>query len=333
VLNFKTSVERLNKELVNKLFEGFEIKLENFGKKVFFYSPGFKYYEVEDFSVKNSPRFVDISVTGKFCELMCDHCAGKILWHMIPAETPEKLLKTCRSLKEKGISGVLISGGSDKRGFVPLQNFFGTMKILKEELNLTVTCHVGLVDEDYVAGLKQAGVDAVLLDVIGDNETIASVYKLPFRKTEDYQKSLELLKSADLKVVPHIVIGLHYGKIKGEFKAIDMIAKVGVDALVLVAIMPYYGKSNFQLIKPPSPEESAEIFLYARKKLPHTPIVIGCARPAGQERERFDIYALIAGVNGITFPAEGVYTLAKNMSLEPVISTNCCSAVSFALSI
>jgi len=42
---------------------------------------------------------------------MCDHCAGKILWHMIPATTPRELWEVCVKLKEKGITGILISGG------------------------------------------------------------------------------------------------------------------------------------------------------------------------------------------------------------------------------
>jgi len=317
----------LNEELVDKLSEGYEIRKKNFGNKIFFYSPGFKHYEVEDFSVNSPPKFVDISVTGKNCELMCDHCASKILWHMIPATTPEELVKVGKELKAKGIEGVLISGGSDKNGYVPLWDFFDAMKYLKEELGFLLTCHVGLVDEKYVEGLKYAGVDAVLLDIIGDNDTIAQVYKLPHKTTEDYDYSLKLLKDAGLRIVPHVIIGLHYGKIKGEFKAIDMIAKYNPDALVLVVIMPYYGKAKFQLLPPPKTEETVEVILYARKQVQNSPVVIGCARPAGMERIKLDAYAVLAGVNGIAFPAEGIVTYSKALGLEPIVSPNCCSTV------
>ncbi len=317
----------LNKDLCDRIREGLDIRIRNFGREVYFHSPGFKHYEVEDFSVKGPVRFVDISITGKRCDLMCDHCASKILWHMIPAETPEKLWEVCEDLKAKGVTGILISGGSNRDGVVDLGPFLNTIRRIKEELGLLVTCHVGLVDRRLAEGLAEAKVDAVLIDIIGDNETISKVYKLPHRTTEDYYNSLKFLKEAGLRIVPHVIIGLHYGKIKGERKALQMIADHSPDALVLVVVMPYYGKASFQLLPPPNPEESAEIVFYARKTMPSVPIMIGCARPAGPDRIKFDVYSLIAGVNGIAFPAEGVLTYAKEMGLDPVVSPTCCSTV------
>ncbi len=317
----------IKESLFDKLREGLEIRLKNFGKKVYFHSPGFKHYEVEDFHLKGPVRFVDISITGKRCELMCDHCASKILWHMIPAETPDRLWKVCEDLRSQGVTGILISGGSNRDGIVELHPFLNTMRRVREELGMIVTCHVGLVDRGLAEGLREAGVDAVLLDIIGDDETIARVYKLPHRSVRDYYDSLKNLKEAGLRIVPHVIIGLHYGKIKGEFRALDMIADHDPDALVLVVVMPYYGKANFQLLPPPKPEEGAEVVLYARKLMPSVPIMIGCARPAGPDRVKFDVYSLLAGVNGIAFPAEGVVTYSKEIGLEPVLSPSCCSTV------
>ncbi|MFN3263884.1 MAG: radical SAM protein, partial [Aquificaceae bacterium] len=268
-----------------------------------------------------------ISITGKNCELMCDHCASKILWHMIPATSPEELWKVANELKDKGVDGLLISGGSNRDGVVELYPFLNTMKRIREELGMFVSCHVGLVDRELAEGLREAQVDAVLLDIIGDDQTIAEVYKLPHKSTKDYEESLRLLKEAGHNIVPHVIIGLHYGQIRGEYRAIDMIAQFDPSALVIVVVMPYYGKARFQLLPPPKPEESAKVLLHARKALPKRPVVVGCARPAGQERVRLDLYALHAGVNGITFPAEGIFTYAKSLGLNPVVSPNCCSTV------
>jgi uncharacterized radical SAM superfamily protein len=318
---------RVDEDLCERLKEGLDIRLRNFGRKVYFHSPGFKHYEVDDFRVEGPVKFVDISVTGRRCDLMCDHCASKILWHMIPAETPQELWRVCEELRSKGVTGILVSGGSNRDGVVDLLPFLETMRRIKEELRMLVTCHVGLVDRRLAEGLREAGVDAVLLDVIGDDETISKVYKLPHKRVEDYYRSLTNLKEAGLKIVPHVVIGLHYGKIKGEYRALDMIADHDPEALVLVVVMPYYGKASFQLLPPPSPEESAQVVLYARKRMPSVPIMIGCARPAGPDRVKFDVYSLLAGVNGIAFPAEGVVSYSKGMGLEPVLSPSCCSTV------
>ncbi len=317
----------LDQALIEELYEGFEIRLKNFGRDILFHSPGFKHYQVDDFSIKTGPKFVDISITGKQCELMCDHCASKILWHMIPALTPEELWRVANELKEKGVDGVLISGGSNKDGVVELYPFLNTMRRIKEELGMFVSCHVGLVDRELAEGLRTAQVDAVLLDIIGDDQTIAEVYKLPHKGVKDYEESLRLLKEAEHNIVPHVIIGLHYGKIRGEYKAIDMIAQFEPSALVMVVVMPYYGKARFQLLPPPKPEESVRVILHARKSLQKRPMVIGCARPAGPERVKFDLYSLYAGVNGITFPAEGIFTYAKSLGLNPVVSPNCCSTV------
>ncbi len=327
--NLPPSLEdlELDQALLEELYEGFEIRLKNFGRDILFHSPGFKHYEVDDFSIRTGPKFVDISITGRNCELMCDHCASKILWHMIPALTPEELWKVANELKHKGVDGVLISGGSNKDGVVELYPFLKTMGRIKEELGMFVSCHVGLVDKELAEGLKEAKVDAVLLDVIGDDQTIAEVYKLPHKSVKDYEESLRLLKEAGHNIVPHVIIGLHYGQIKGEYRAIDMIANFDPSALVIVVVMPYYGKARFQLLPPPKPEESAKVVLHARKSLWNKPVVIGCARPAGPERAKFDLYSLYAGVNGITFPAEGIFTYAKSLGLNPVVSPNCCSTV------
>ncbi len=333
LINFREGLPSLLEDLevdlrfLEYLHEGFLIRESNFGNQVYFHSPGFKHYEVEDFSIKTGPKFVDISITGRNCELMCDHCASKILWHMIPATTPQELKNVAKELKSKGIEGVLISGGSDKDGRVPLDEFIPVMKYIKQELGMILTCHVGLVDEEQAKNLKEAHVDAVLLDIIGDDETIAQVYKMPHKSAKDYEESLRLLKEYGHNIVPHIIIGLHYGKIKGEYQAIKMISKYDPSALVLVVVMPYFGKAKFQLLPPPTAEETAKVILEARKQIPNKPVVIGCARPAGPERVKLDLYALHAGVNGITFPAEGIVSYAKELGLSPIVSPNCCSTV------
>ncbi|MEN3034519.1 MAG: radical SAM protein [Aquificaceae bacterium] len=317
----------LDESLVEELLNGWLVRERNFNNIVTFFSPGFKHYEVDDFSIKGGPRFVDISLTGKNCELMCDHCASKILWHMIPATTPEELWKVAVDLKNRGIEGVLISGGSNRDGIVEMDRFFDVMQRIKKELGMLLTCHVGLVDDKIAESLSKCEVDAVLIDIIGDNRTISDVYKLSHKTVDDYEKSLESLKKFNHKIVPHIIIGLHYGKILGEYNAIDLISKFNPSALVLVVVMPYFGKARFQLLPPPGVEDSVKVVLYARLKLSNIPVVIGCARPAGSERFKFDLYSLLAGVNAITFPSEGVFSIAKELGLNLRVSPNCCSTI------
>ena len=78
-----------------------KISVENFGKKIRFYTPSFVYYKTEYYC--SSPNaFPSISVTGSSCALRCKHCGGIVLNTMYPATTPERLITLCKELKEKG---------------------------------------------------------------------------------------------------------------------------------------------------------------------------------------------------------------------------------------
>jgi lipoyl synthase len=48
------------------------------------------------------------------------------------------------------------------------------------------------------------------------------------------------LAATQLRVVPHVVIGLHYGQVLGEFAALEIIGRHRVDACILVVVMPAF---------------------------------------------------------------------------------------------
>jgi len=77
---------------------GWEIRLKNFGDKIYFYAPSIKRYETERFSNEREPSFIPISITGNKCSLQCDHCQAKILEAMYEASTPDDLLSLAKSL-------------------------------------------------------------------------------------------------------------------------------------------------------------------------------------------------------------------------------------------
>ncbi|MBT6829654.1 MAG: hypothetical protein HOA58_09060 [Rhodospirillaceae bacterium] len=127
-----------------------------------------------------------------------------------------------------------------------------------------------------------------------------------------------------MEIVPHIVIGLHYGTLKGEFNALDMISRHAVDALVLVIVMPYYAapETPFDTI---APGEIAQVFRAARQRLPALPLLLGCARPPGLHKLAVDSYALMAGLDGIAFPAEGIKGVADILGRPVSQEHACCS--------
>ncbi|MCK5398245.1 MAG: radical SAM protein, partial [Thermoplasmata archaeon] len=82
-----------------------------------------------------SQNFITVSITGQDCELMCQHCQSRFLKHMEPAETPEKLWALASKIDAKGM---LISGGSDQNGAVPILPYLDIIKNIKEQLNISI---------------------------------------------------------------------------------------------------------------------------------------------------------------------------------------------------
>lgn len=293
-------------------------------KKICFYAPSFTYYKTRYF--RSSPKdFPTISVTGKGCALNCKHCGGKVLETMRPAKTPEELYKLCNKLNGEGAVGCLISGGCLPDGSVPLDEFTEAIRKVKADFNLTVFAHVGIVDFERALKLKKAGVDAALIDIVGDDETVREIYHLNVR-VNDYEEALRALSQSNMRFVPHVVVGLYYGKLKGELHALQMISKYKPDALVIIAFMPIYG-TLMEHVNPPKPLEIIKVLAAARGMFPKTPIALGCMRPKGKQRAETDVLAIKAGVDAIAFPSEEAIKHAEAQGYVINFSSHCCAQV------
>jgi len=293
-------------------------------KKLYFYAPSFMYYKTS-YYCSSHKDFPTISVTGKGCVLKCKHCGGKVLETMYPATTPETLFGLCAQLKEGGALGCLISGGCQSDGSVPLGKFVDTIGKVKRELGLTVFVHTGIIDFDTAEGLKKAGVDSALIDIIGSDETVREIYNLTV-KVEDYENSLKALDSAGLVFVPHVIVGLHRGKLKGELRALEIISRSKPSALVIIAFMPIH-RTAMAAVKPPKPTDIAKVILIARSMFPQMPLALGCMRPKGNHRIETDILAVKSGVDAIAFPTEEAVKFAKNQGYKTAFSSICCSQI------
>ena len=311
----------LHEPLDEILKSSLSISRENFGREISFYAPSFIKYETKDFKNKVND-FPAISITGKSCALNCDHCKKHLLETMIPAQTPDELLNVCIDLHEKGARGCLISGGADPTGRVPLKKFIDTLKQIKKETNLMLAVHTGIVDEETAKGLASAGIDIALVDVIGDKETLENVYHLN-QDISEFENSLRYLKENNVKIAPHIVIGLNYGKISGEFHALGMLQKIKPDAIVFVGLMPFKNTPMFS-IAPPSAEDITKFISAARLMFPETPLILGCARNR-KDKAVIDKLAVAGGINAIAHPARAAIDEAKKMNLKINFEAVCCA--------
>ncbi len=293
-------------------------------RDVGFYAPSFMQYKTRRFH-SSLADFPTISITGDACALNCKHCGGKVLKTMHGATTPSDLFELCSKLKAAGASGCLVSGGCLPDGSVPLELFLPSIHRIKKELGLTIFVHTGLVNQSAALELRETGVDAALIDVIGSDETIDKIYNLK-RTAQDYEDSLRALSEARIPFVPHVIIGLHYGRLKGEKHALEMISKYPPSGLVLIAFMPIKN-TEMAKTKPPAPIEIARTILAAKLLIPNVPVALGCMRPRGRHRDRTDILALKAGVDAIAFPSSEAIEFAEGQGHNVYFSSACCSQV------
>lgn len=265
-----------------------------------------------DINWVNPIRTAVVSVTGDTCTLKCAHCGGKYLKHMIPIE------RRCE-LDSSQISSCLVSGGCDDFGKVPIEQYIHTLPELSSKWRLNM--HLGLTSEEVIRNIAPF-CHVVSFDFLVDDETIRDVYGFP-ASGKDFLRTYRMLRQY-VKVIPHICIGLHGGRISGELDAIHALTEIGADAIVFIVFIPTLG-TLYENCTPPPVESVARIIATARCLFSRTPIYLGCMRPHGQYRHVLDPMAIRAGVNRIVAPVRQGRVEALKLGLNVSWTEECCA--------
>lgn len=250
-----------------------------------------------------------ISLTGPHCALNCAHCGGEYLRPMMPIWSAEV----------QGATSCLISGGCDPSGKVPVTR--GLEKIRALRKGRVMNWHVGLIEREEAEAIAPY-VDVISFDFVGDDETIREVYGLE-RPVEEYVKTYDLLRGY-FPLIPHITVGLKGGEIVGEYRALEILERLGVEGLILIVFTPTSG-TRYADREPPELKGVIDLIAEARLRFPAVPLYLGCMRPRGEYRHLLDPWALRAGVNGIVSPASEAVVLAEELGLEIARRKECCA--------
>jgi uncharacterized radical SAM superfamily protein len=286
------------------------------GTEITFYLPGMIRYD----SLRG--RYPALSLTGSQCELQCEHCKGRLLPPMIQVTEPDDLIDKALYLQKRGAHGLLLSGGSDRRGRLPWPKYGDAIRKIAEATGLFLSAHVGFPDLKTCRQLEKSGVRQALLDVMGDEETASRVYHLKGLQT--VRDALESISRTGLQLAPHIVAGLHYGVMKGEEEALQMLSRYDPVVLVVVVLTALKG-TPMAGIKPPSPLEIARLIAKARLLMPHLAISLGCERPRNKQGMELEKLALRAGITRMAVWSEEVIEEASRLGLSPRFQATCCS--------
>ncbi len=254
---------------------------------------------------------VPVSVTGTVCQLKCKHCNAHYLKHMLPLSN----LKVPPSTKS-----ILVSGGSDLQGKVPVFKHMEEIKKLKNE-GYRLNFHVGLVSEKEARVLGELA-DAISFDFVGNDETIRYVYNLD-KSVSDYVKTFEYLRKYTENVYPHVTVGLSCGKIGHEYTAVDLLSHYDVKKVVFIVFIPTVG-TYFSECPVPKAEEVRKVFSYAHRKLENVELILGCMYPRGKHRNDIAMTAIESGFDTITQPSKEIVDFLKRSGYELTFSDECC---------
>jgi len=218
-----------------------------------------------------------------------------------------------------GYTSCLISGGCDPNGRVPIGA--SLFKLAELHCGRVFNWHVGLASEQEIEPVLPY-LDVVSFDVVGDSQTIKEVYGLDVT-VADYRRTFAMLRRYT-RVVPHLTLGLYGGEWRSENRALEWLADVCPEALVLLVMIPTRG-TRYANCTPPSVASVIAFIEQARKVLNTVPVYLGCMRPGGRYRRELDPLAVASGVSKIVNPTKAAVEKASQQGLSVVWESECCA--------
>lgn len=293
-------------------------KLTNLNKKACDLS--WKYFGKKLKAYYPSSYFPSISITGTRCAQNCLYCNKHYLRNMIEADNPNKLWVLAKNLAKKGGKGMLISGGYDETSKIPITPFLKIIKKIVEELNLKINIHSGLVDQAEAKRLFKAGVHAVSFDLITDDVVIQEILQND-KTSNDYLRSFNYLIQSGLNVIPHICLGLYYGKERGNLEALKIALEAKIKLIVFLGLIPTKG-TPMENSKTVEPSTLNKMLLLTRFTAPHIEQSLGCMRLRIDDYEKI---AIEAGINRIAVPKKKSLELARKYEIKIEKIDSCCA--------
>ena len=256
--------------------------------------------------------FPAVSVTGGACDLMCDHCRGAHLRNMAPAAGPGGILKKASEVKKSGGTGLLISGGCDLSGRVPLLRLAGEMREAAA-MGLELNVHAGLVNAEEARRLVACGVSVFSVDVHQDPAVIRNVLHLS-RGPEAYAETIDAIIGAGGRVVPHITAG--FGTADLMFSA-ELLRSRNIMEATLLALVPAEGTEVHAHLPREAVIEAASMLMGRGFS-----VTLGCMR---RRDHLLEIGCIEAGVRKIANPSARTIRWASDNGFEVTETRKCCS--------
>ena len=255
--------------------------------------------------------FPSVSVTDAKCQLLCEHCRGRFLEGMRPIAGPQELLALAGELRSRGGTGLLLSGGCDAEGKVPLLPFVEAVREIKTTTDLLVNVHPGLVSAEEAERMALSLADRVSFDLVLDPDTIRARMHLA-RAPDDYLDSYRALcRAFPGRVAPHVLQGI--GKEEHELEAVREACREDVPCLILLS-----------LVGDKVPDREGRLLRGVEEaRRCHRPVLLGCMRPRGLPD--LEMSALEAGAEGIASPSSETMKKIRERGWKIEERSVCCA--------
>ena len=182
-------------------------------------------------------KFAVVSITGSYCYLRCKHCNARYLSSMIPS-SPKLLRKTIDKLYTQGVRGILLSGGFNKDGYLPIGESINDLEYAKK-LGFVINAHLGFIDKkDLLYDIKE------LIDVVDFEFTLSRNYIANTRgkkfSPETYKSTIENMVDAGLNVVPHLFLWHPWSSLDLLIEEINFIKNLGINTINTLVYIPSF---------------------------------------------------------------------------------------------
>ncbi|OPY33860.1 MAG: hypothetical protein A4E32_00598 [Methanomassiliicoccales archaeon PtaU1.Bin124] len=216
---------------------------------------------------------------------------------MLDASAPGSLLNIAYEIKARGGTGILISGGCDEKGRLPLTERMDEIRAAGET-GLRLNIHTGLVDMETASSLARTGAERFSMDMHQSEGVIRDILHLRTGPERYVDTLRSLCSAAPGKVTPHICAGLEGDRIDNEKKSVDAIAGYEISNLVILSHVPI-SAAPLNPIPALTEDKLLALIHYALDTIDR-PILLGCMRP--RKTNRVELEAARAGVAGIANP-------------------------------
>jgi uncharacterized radical SAM superfamily protein len=226
--------------------------------------------------------------------------------------TPD-LFRVINDLLAAGAEGLLVSGGCDVNGSVPVMKELEAIRCASDN-GLKVNIHTGFIGNSDAELLVKAGVTTFSVDIHQDPDVIRNILHLEV-PTEAYSELLDNITSAGGEAVAHLTVG--FGT-PDFIRSAELVKGKGFKEVVLLALVPTKGTMTENTLIPEDAIIDAAKFLMGMG----FEVTLGCMRP--RTHRDLERRCIELGIRRIANPARQTILWAKERGMRVIERKTCC---------